>query len=86
MIENYGCSDVFFQMVRLVLLAALIALPIIFIQPENSSYSWIVVVLSVLVGSLVYFIIMTIFDLVMWYAGGFESLGVFDAIFLQDDD
>ena len=42
--------------------------------------------MSVLAGSILYYIIMTIFDLVMWYAGGFESLGVFDAFFLQDDD
>ena len=86
MISNYGCSDVFFQIVRLILLGALIVLPILFIETKSKGAKSLLIAGSILVGNLVYFIIMYLFELVMWYTAGYEALGVFDTVFLFDDE
>ena len=86
MIQYYGCSDVFFQIVRIGLLAALIIVPILLIEVEDDKQKWTVIAGSVLGGSVVNYTILVLFDVVMWYTAGCEALGPFDAIFLLDDE
>ena len=85
MIENYGLSDIFFQIVRICLLGSLCWLPAFLIKLEDNKFLWLLILASICVGSILYFILLTIFDQIMWLTANCESLGAFDAIFLLDD-
>jgi len=79
MIEYYGCSDVVWQLIRLAILGGLIYCPMNFLKGDY------VIPLSILVGSLVYWLLMTMFCSIMYATIRCEALGPFDAIFLLDD-
>lgn len=84
MIENYGFSDVFFQIIRIALLTSLCYLGTLGFTPVFDKL-WLVYLIGILVGIIVYVLIMYLFDLIMYYSADCESLGPFDAIFLLDD-
>ena len=48
-------------------------------------YNYLSIFGGITIGGVVYFLILTIFDQIMWYTADCESLGAFDAIFLLDD-
>ena len=84
MIENYGFSDVLWQLIRISLLGSLCTLGA-FGFTEFIERVWLAYLAGIFAGGLVYVTIMTLFDLLMYYVAGCEALGPFDAIFLLDD-
>ena len=74
---SYTMSDAFWQIIRLCILSGIIFGFWPLLDPYQP--------LSILLGSLVYFIVYTSFLKLMYAFTGLESLGTFDAVFFLDD-
>ena len=88
MISAYGCSDVLFQVLRLVILygfmwlAQYFAIDLEFIAKDDY-WKWFPV--SIFIGATIYWLMMLFFDALMFGIFGLESLSPFDAVMLLDD-